>query len=81
MCGATQLNLTSRYHFLQEEDLEQLRMGYTASSENKIAAHLVHDYLLYTILTEKEPRFQEVSVPCKFFLPKQNRPKLTNQCI
>eukprot|EP00794_Sanderia_malayensis_P005469 gene5469-6153_t len=54
--------ITVVYPFLQEEDMEQLRMGYTAFSENKISAELVHDYLLYIILTEKEPRFIETEV-------------------
>ncbi|XP_065072038.1 uncharacterized protein LOC135696544 isoform X2 [Rhopilema esculentum] len=50
------------YPFLQEDDFEQLRMGYTSFSENKVSSGLVFQYLLYVILNGREPRFMEFEV-------------------
>jgi len=47
------------YPFLTEDDLEQLRMGFTSFSENKVSPFLVFNYILYMVLNNKEPRFLE----------------------
>ena len=46
---------------LQEDDIDQLHLGYTSFSENKISKVLVFQYFMYIILKLREPTFQDVS--------------------
>ncbi|XP_077869696.1 uncharacterized protein LOC100375393 [Saccoglossus kowalevskii] len=47
------------YPFLTEDELEQLSLGYTSFSENKISKGLVSEYFMYIVLKYREPRFQD----------------------
>ncbi|XP_077992401.1 uncharacterized protein LOC144446500 isoform X2 [Glandiceps talaboti] len=47
------------YPFLTEDELEQLTLGYTSFSENKISKGLVVEYFMYVVLKYREPRFQD----------------------
>ncbi|XP_072030797.1 uncharacterized protein [Amphiura filiformis] len=47
------------YSFLNEDDIDQLHLGYTSFSENKISKYLVYQYFMYIILKFREPRFQD----------------------
>ncbi|XP_038070672.1 citron Rho-interacting kinase-like [Patiria miniata] len=51
---------TAIYPFLNEDDIDQLHLGYTSFSENKVSKALVYEYLMYIILKYREPRFQEI---------------------
>ncbi|XP_069468007.1 uncharacterized protein [Ambystoma mexicanum] len=47
------------YPFLQGDDLENIILGYSSFSENRISRHLVMEYLLKLILQNSEPLFLE----------------------
>ncbi|XP_022086611.1 uncharacterized protein LOC110977099 isoform X2 [Acanthaster planci] len=51
---------TAIYPFLNEDDIDQLHLGYTSFSENKVSKALVCEYLMYIILKYREPRFQDI---------------------
>jgi hypothetical protein len=51
---------TAIYPFLNEDDIDQLHLGYTSFSENKVSKALVCEYIMYIILKYREPRFQEI---------------------
>ncbi|KAJ8025509.1 hypothetical protein HOLleu_33087 [Holothuria leucospilota] len=50
------------YPFLNEDEVDQLHLGYTSFSENKVSKALVYEYFMYIILKYREPRFQDVEV-------------------
>ncbi|XP_070540507.1 uncharacterized protein [Ptychodera flava] len=50
---------TTIYPFLTDDELDQLSLGYTSFSENKISKGLVHEYFMYIVLKYREPRFQD----------------------
>lgn len=51
---------SSIYTFLNEDEIDQLHLGYTSFSENKISKTLVFEYFMYIILKYREPQFQDV---------------------
>ncbi|XP_030842136.1 neurofilament medium polypeptide isoform X2 [Strongylocentrotus purpuratus] len=50
------------YPFLNEDELDQLHLGYTSFSENKVTKTLIFEYFMYIILKYREPRFQDVEM-------------------
>ncbi|XP_071503416.1 uncharacterized protein [Diadema antillarum] len=50
------------YPFLNEDEVDQLHLGYTSFSENKVSKALVFEYFMYIILKYREPRFQDVEM-------------------
>nr|XP_054766729.1 uncharacterized protein LOC129273690 [Lytechinus pictus] len=50
------------YPFLNEDELDQLHLGYTSFSENKVTKTLIFEYFMYVILKYREPRFQDVEM-------------------
>ncbi|XP_033633186.1 uncharacterized protein LOC117294776 [Asterias rubens] len=51
---------TAIYPFLNEDDIDQLHLGFTSFGENKVSKALVCEYLMYVILKYREPRFQDI---------------------
>lgn len=54
--------LMAVYPFLNEDEIDQLHLGYTSFSENKVTKTLIFEYFMYIILKYREPRFQDIEM-------------------